>query len=540
MLCVYFFDPRHFRRTTKGFPKTGPMRARFLLESVLALKQRLRDLGSDLLIRIGKPEKELLALLPRGSHVLTQQEVTSEELGVDRRVRQALTGRAELEYCWGITVCHKDDLPFRQDLRDLPDTYTQYKNKLEPEFVCKVNEVPPTFDGTPRPERGMRVRPCLPDLPPGVLPLPEVDVALLQFEPSWTDLPFADDVEPPAHDSRAVLEFKGGEAEGLARLQRCMSNEGCISNYVCTRNEMIGPDTSSKLAPWLANGCLSPRKLFESLRQFESSVRASPSTYWFLFSLNARDFFRFQAAKHGDAIFKEGGIVHRVPSWRGGDHEFQLWAEGRTGYPLVDANMRELRATGWMSNRGRQNVASFLALDLGVDWRRGAEWFESLLVDYDVGSNWVNWVAAAGLNGGRLNRFNVVRQAKVYDSEGAYVRHWLPALRRVPADKVHEPWLLSDDERQEFGASAYPLPCPITFVQPATTAAKVSSGCGAGKSRGQGRGKGQGQGKGESYYVDVSNASKEPVKDRTYPGRRWTSGGKSAPNYDALFPEVGA
>lgn len=96
-----------------------------------------------------------------------------------------------------------------------------------------------------------------------------------------------------------------------------------------------------------------------------------------------------------------------------------------------------------MSNRGRQNVASFLLLDYGVDWRRGADLFESLLVDYDVSSNWGNWVAAAGLTGGRLNQFNITKQSKDYDLGGDYVRTWCPELKNVPASKVHEPWTLS-------------------------------------------------------------------------------------------------
>merc|ERR1712070_909143 len=121
--------------------------------------------------------------------------------------------------------------------------------------------------------------------------------------------------------------------------------------------------------------------------------------------------------------------------------------------------MRELLATGFMSNRGRQNVASFLILDLGVDWRRGADWFESHLVDYDVTANWCNWVFAAGLTGGRINRFNVLRQAKNYDPEGAYVRHWVRELHNVPARYVHEPWLMSDQDRSAFCAEGYGSPC---------------------------------------------------------------------------------
>merc|ERR1719272_2273568 len=121
--------------------------------------------------------------------------------------------------------------------------------------------------------------------------------------------------------------------------------------------------------------------------------------------------------------------------------------------------MRELAATGFMSNRGRQNVASFLVLDLDVDWRRGADWFECKLVDYDVTANWCNWVFAAGLTGGRLNRFNVLRQAKSYDPDGAYVKNWVPELVGVPTAFVHEPWLMADKECETNGARDYPVPC---------------------------------------------------------------------------------
>lgn len=102
--------------------------------------------------------------------------------------------------------------------------------------------------------------------------------------------------------------------------------------------------------------------------------------------------------------------------------------------------MREMLHTGFMSNRGRQNVASFLALDLKQDWRLGADHFESLLLDYDVCSNWGNWVSAAGLTGGRLNRFNIVKQSKDYDSDGTYLRMWVPELSQVPTKYIHKPW----------------------------------------------------------------------------------------------------
>jgi deoxyribodipyrimidine photo-lyase len=125
-----------------------------------------------------------------------------------------------------------------------------------------------------------------------------------------------------------------------------------------------------------------------------------------------------------------------APQWREDEEALTRWKQGNTGMPLVDANMRELAATGWMSNRGRQNVASYLILDLGIDWRRGADHFESLLLDYDTASNWGNWVAAAGLTGGRVNKFNITKQSRDYDASGDYLRAWLPELAQVPTEYV--------------------------------------------------------------------------------------------------------
>jgi deoxyribodipyrimidine photo-lyase len=134
-----------------------------------------------------------------------------------------------------------------------------------------------------------------------------------------------------------------------------------------------------------------------------------------------------------------------------------------TGYPLVDANMRELARTGFMSNRGRQNVASFLTKNLGINWQMGAEWFESVLIDYDVCSNWGNWNYTAGVgNDARGFRyFNIPKQSKDYDPQGVYLKHWLPELKEIPPGKIHEPWKLNQEERKRYGVILgvnYPRP----------------------------------------------------------------------------------
>lgn len=138
-----------------------------------------------------------------------------------------------------------------------------------------------------------------------------------------------------------------------------------------------------------------------------------------------------------------------------------------TGYPLVDANMRELKETGFMSNRGRQNVCSFLAIDMKTDWRYGADHFETELIDHDVHSNWGNWCAGAGMTGGRLNRFNIVRQGQNYDPDGDYVRVWCPELKGLPREFIHQPWRMSKSQQEEFDVKIgrdYPKPFLAPFT----------------------------------------------------------------------------
>jgi deoxyribodipyrimidine photo-lyase len=156
-----------------------------------------------------------------------------------------------------------------------------------------------------------------------------------------------------------VLTFSGGERAALSRLRHYFWESEALSRYKQTRNGLLGPDYSSKLSPWLANGSVSPRTVYREVRRYERERAKNDSTYWFIFEL----------------------------TWRTGD----------TGRGFIDANMREIAAKGFMSNRGRQNVASFLARDLEVNWVMGAEYFESMLIDYDPASNYGNWTYTVGV-----------------------------------------------------------------------------------------------------------------------------------------------
>ena len=436
---LYCFDPRQWWSTGFGFRKTGAFRTQFLLESVADLRAGWQRLQSNLVVRQGQPEEIIPQLVKQHDidAVYYHEEVASEERSVERALRKSLDSRVAIKTFWAHTLYHPGDLPFAMNA--LPELFTTFRKEVEKAASVQPALAAPT------------VVPPLPDIEPGELPT----LAELGMEPV------------PA-DARAVLKFSGGETAGLARLDEYIWKQDCLRVYKETRNGMKGANDSTKFSPWLAHGCLSPRMISENVQHYESQRVSNDSTYWLIFELLWRDYFRFIAKKHGNRIFHRAGLQRTEIPWVEDPVLFDAWRNGQTGYPLIDANMRELAATGYMSNRGRQNVASFLTKNLGVDWRMGAEWFESLLLDYDVSSNWGNWVYAAGVgNDARGFRyFNITKQARDYDLKGDYVRHWLPELAQVPGDLVHEPWKLSAEQQQRYGVKIgvdYPRPIVDLF-----------------------------------------------------------------------------
>lgn len=409
-LLVYCLDERLLGKLPSGFPKMGKFRAQFLLESLSDLRQHIREKGGELIFRIGKPE-HVIAELAQAAGVSTvhfHQEATDEELRVEAALRKNLSalGIQTREY-WGSTLYHLCDLPMR--IKHLPDVFTTFRKEVEKRAAVRATFPTPTALKLPT------------DIHAGELPTIE-QLGL----------------EPPTPEPRAAFSFKGGEREGLKRLHDYIWQKDLLRSYKDTRNGLIGTDYSSKFSAWLALGCLSPRKIYEEVKRYESERIANESTYWLIFELIWRDFFRFIALKYGNRLFHKFGIKGTPKHWTRNMDAFQKWVEGRTGEPFIDANMRELAATGFMSNRGRQNVASYLVHYLRVDWRLGAEYFESVLIDYDVCSNYGNWNYVAGIgNDPRENRiFNPKRQAQMYDPEAEFIKLWIPELRTLSAQQI--------------------------------------------------------------------------------------------------------
>lgn len=231
----------------------------------------------------------------------------------------------------------------------------------------------------------------------------------------------------PVHTARpAAEEFEGGEEPAWAHLNSYVDEKQFVRSYKDTRNGMLNWSDSSKLSPWLAKGCLSARQVFCAVRRHEKQFAVCESTTALIYELIWRDYFKFQALKHGSRIFELQGPAQRSRPGIISDRKlFETWTQGQTNSRFVNANMNELRQTGWMSNRGRQNVASYLAKHLNVDWRWGAQWFAEHLLDDDVESNWGNWNYVAGVGFDPKDRiFDVEWQAERYDPTGGYRQRW--------------------------------------------------------------------------------------------------------------------
>ena len=425
VIPVYVFDERVFHNKTKfGFRKTEKFRAQFIIESIIDLKNSLKALGSDLIIRIGKPEEEIfkIARKVKSSWIFCNRERTQEEVDVQDALEENLWSIGqEMIYSRGKMLYYTQDLPF--PVTHCPDSFTTFRKEVE--RIIQIRE--------PLPVPTEKFKPITIDLEAGSVPT----LKSLGFD------------EVSRSNSGSSI-FKGGEKEGLKRLHHYFWETRSIQNYDDRRNELLGEEYSSKFSVWLSQGCLSPKMIFSELKRFEEEYGASKSTQSMYYSLLRRDFFRLIGKKYGNRIFQKGGVSQTInPEWKNDSHLLSLWVEGRTGVPFVDANMKEIKETGYMSMRGRKCVSRFLVNDLKVNWQMGAEYFESMLIDYDPCSNWGNWNYISGIGSDPRDQrpFNIITQARRYDPHGAYVKKWIPELSDVPENKIHLPDTMSSEEQ---------------------------------------------------------------------------------------------
>jgi deoxyribodipyrimidine photo-lyase len=404
VIPIFCFDYKIFgdlNRTPAGSLKCGPRRAKFILESVADLRQQLREqVGSQLLVAHGDPYTVFEGVLTQLENhfnnyeksfgrkkvnldvdIVCQAEYATEE-------REAVIDAAHLlrKFCkdqsktvteiWGSTLFSQKKSPFDWMCRGMPNDFRDF---------------------TVRMSKRAKAEPMLPV--PENLPFPEKFKSdLTTYMPTLSDLGYTDEQIEEAETIHPTCDviFRGGETAALARVHEYVWEKNLLMNYKHRRRIPILQQRTSKLSPWLAHGCLSPRFLAaEAERACVNKAERHKFNAMITWELLQREYCKFYTVKHGKYIFlREGpvipkrGDVKRLPNKRV-KADFNAWKDGQTGYPLVDASMRELKATGWMSNRSRVNCATFLFADLEHDWTRGADWFESHLIDYDVYCNWV-------------------------------------------------------------------------------------------------------------------------------------------------------
>ena len=399
--------------TVWGFDRIGAHRRAWTQAAVQDVSRQLSRLGCPLLECTGPASQ----ILPEIARIAATQAVFCEEIAAPCEQSDVDALRAsglDVHTVWQSSLLDPVDLPWSK--RGLPASFTPFKHAIEQARIQPPNPLPPP-DNLPAWPTGIGAE--LTAYSATLTERPEHSVPLRGLDPR-SSFPY----EQP--------EFNGGETAALAHLKRYLAQR-LPHTYKQTRNNLTGKNYSSKWSPWLATGALSARQVMSELRLFEAQHGANEGSYWLWFELLWRDYFRFLHMQYGQKLYHPRGLSQdgaaRQAPHPSIDHDSQglmRWCEGQTDEPLVDAAMRELAATGFLSNRLRQITASYLINELNGDWQAGAAWFESQLLDYDPYSNQGNWLYLAGLGtdprGGR--HFNIEKQARQYDPDGHYQRLW--------------------------------------------------------------------------------------------------------------------
>lgn len=407
LALVYLHDARH-DIPSPWLPfadrRMGIHRRRVLADALL-------DLQSQLSVSRGSHRPQRLVVLSGGGIELLID--FAQRLGVTRiHCEQIAAPEEEADVAalraagldvrthWQSSLLEPDDLPF--EIQQLPRVFTRFR-----EWVEKAQVLPRQTVAAPDSLPG----------PPNSLPAESDIEAVLGVSSA--------PVDPRSAFPYSSVRCRGGESAALIYLQEYFESEKAQS-YKLTRNGLVGLDYSTKFSPWLASGAISPRRVFEALKAHEAAHGANESTYWIWFELLWRDYFRLLHLQYGKRLYRAAGLSSQgVP--RHDRSAFMRWCDGATGERFIDAGMCELALTGYLSNRLRQNVASYLVHDLQGDWRAGAAWFEQQLVDFDIYSNQGNWlyVSGRGTDPRIGRRFDPDRQARQYDTDGTYRRLWL-------------------------------------------------------------------------------------------------------------------
>jgi len=386
LICVFCLDSGWEKPQAYGVQRLGEHRRRFLYETLLELHTHLQAKGQSLLVLDGKPIEQLAELIitQRVDAVFRSHNVGVYEQLQWQRLQESFPQLAFHEYSTHTLFEQTQALSAEASLEQ---SFSQFRKRMSDQEAED------------------------PIAPIKMLPPPVAPSSYLNLRLPTTPV--------------MTLRLRGGESRGLRQARHYFSTSA-PDRYRETRNHLDDVLASTRLSPWLANGSLSVRQLALMLDYYEQVHGANESTRWIYSELLWREYFQWYAQVHGKKLFRFSGIGDSAPLTTFYPQRFKSWCEGATPWPIVNACMNQLNKTGYMSNRGRQIVASALVNELELDWRCGAAYFEQQLIDYDVASNWANWQYIAGVGadprGGR--HFNLEKQAAEHDPEGEFIQRW--------------------------------------------------------------------------------------------------------------------
>ena len=428
--CVFVYDTDILR----GLPRDD-RRLRFIHASLASLDAGLRQLGGYLIVRHGSAPQEILALAEElgitDVHACTDYEPAA--IARDAQVAERLQAAGCAFHS------HKDQVIFEKDevltLAGGPfSVFTPYKNA----WLKRLAARPDTLAAYP-----------VDSVAHAFAPPPVVGPAL----PALEDIGFDSGAPPLPAGMEGAQELFEAFVDAIADYGRA--------------RDFPAEDGTSRLSAHLRFGTTSVRHLVRTAQQLMLSGAGGTGASVWLSELIWRDFYAMVLYRHPHVAERSFKPAFDAVAWDGdadADALFTAWCEGRTGYPLVDAAMRQLNETGFMHNRLRMVTASFLTKDLGVDWRRGERYFALKLTDYDMASNnggW-QWAASTGCDAQPWFRiFNPVTQSQRFDARGEFIRRYLPQLKGLDAKQIHAPWLVNAEALAERGVvlgADYPLP----------------------------------------------------------------------------------
>jgi len=417
VVALYVLDPKLLHGRFASLNRTA-----YLLDCLRALDGELRDRGARLVVRLGDPRMEVASVAEAvgAKRVYAAGDVSPFARSRDRAVADALGDRAELMLGPGVFIARLGSI--RKGDGGAYAIYSPFRRAWEEQPRRAVEDTPAEI--------------AMPRIAAGSIPTP-ADLGFDAPAPKLQDRP-----EP-------------GEAAALRAVEAFVADG--LGDYGSHRNLLA--ERTSRMSQYLHFGCVSPRVLEE-----RAIAHGGKSAETYRRELAWRDFYGYILLHHPEVARREYRPKMRNMRWSDDAEAFAAWKEGRTGFPVVDAAMRQLVSCGWMHNRARMIVASFLTKDLHVDWRLGEAFFMEHLIDGDMGSNnggW-QWVAGTGTDPHEYTRvFNPSLQQEKFDPDGRYVKRWVPELAGVPAARLSRPWEMPDAEQEAYGCVLgrdYPQP----------------------------------------------------------------------------------